>query len=50
MNEEIQNDVAISLQIPADLVKKIDDLAKAEMRSRNKQFVFLLTEYFENRG
>ena len=49
MTDEPIKDVAISLQIPADLVKKVDDLAAAEMRSRNKQFIYLLTDYFDKK-
>ena len=51
MTEETQTirDVAISLQLPEDLVKKVDELARAEMRSRNKQFIYLLTDYFDGK-
>lgn len=43
--DDANRDIAISLQVPADLVSKVDALSAKEMRSRNKQFNFLIATH-----
>ena len=45
LKNDDNRDIAISLQVPADLVSKVDTLAAKEMRSRNKQFNFLIATH-----
>jgi len=47
MRKEQEETKVISVRLDSDLVKKIDQEAKKELRTRNNQICFILNQFFQ---